>query len=103
MAYTGSSVRFEWDEAKDESNQRKHGVSFEEASKLFTSGAEYLELFDSHHSVDEDRFICIGLVRRVVVMTEPAEDCVRIISARWATPREEALLAEHLTGVLRDD
>ena len=99
-------MRFEWDEAKDETNQRKHGVSFEEASELFTSGAEYLEIFDSHHSIDEDRFVCIGLIRRgvvLVVMTEPAGDCIRIISARWATPREEALLAEHLTGVLRDD
>jgi len=30
------SVRFEWDEAKNHSNQRKHdGVSFEEARQVF--------------------------------------------------------------------
>lgn len=29
------SIRFEWDEAKDLSNRRKHGVSFEEASQVF--------------------------------------------------------------------
>jgi uncharacterized DUF497 family protein len=28
-------MRFEWDEAKNLSNQRKHGVSFERASAVF--------------------------------------------------------------------
>jgi uncharacterized DUF497 family protein len=28
-------IRFEWDEAKNLSNQRKHGVSFEDASEVF--------------------------------------------------------------------
>jgi uncharacterized DUF497 family protein len=28
-------MRFEWDEAKNLSNRRKHGVSFEEASAVF--------------------------------------------------------------------
>ena len=27
--------RFEWDEAKNRANQRKHGLSFEEASHVF--------------------------------------------------------------------
>jgi uncharacterized protein len=30
-----TGIRFEWDEAKNVSNQRKHGVSFEEASQVF--------------------------------------------------------------------
>ncbi len=30
-----SGIRFEWDETKNLSNQRKHGVSFEEASQVF--------------------------------------------------------------------
>jgi uncharacterized protein len=29
------SIRFEWDGAKNRSNQRKHGVSFEDASHIF--------------------------------------------------------------------
>ena len=29
------SLRFEWDEAKNRANQRKHGVSFEEAAHVF--------------------------------------------------------------------
>ena len=89
----------EWDEAKDLANQRKHGVSFEEASRLFTSGADYLEIFDDVHSVLEDRFIAIGPIQRgliLVIWTERDEDIVRIISARWATPREQNMYDEYL-------
>jgi uncharacterized DUF497 family protein len=57
-------VRIVWDEAKNLANQRKHGVSFEEASKLFTSRVGYLEVFDEAHSDVEDRFIAIGPISR---------------------------------------
>ena len=30
-----AGIRFEWDEAKNLVNQRKHGVSFEDASEVF--------------------------------------------------------------------
>ncbi|MBL8944275.1 MAG: BrnT family toxin [Myxococcales bacterium] len=84
-------MRVTWDDAKNVANQAKHGVSFEEASELFSSGAEYLEIFDDLHSDDEERFIAIGPVRRgvvLVVWTEVAEETTRIISARWASKRE---------------
>ena len=86
-------MRLAWDEAKNLANQAKHGVSFEEASRLFESGVDYLELFDTDHSDAEDRFIAIGPIKRgvvFVVTTEIAEDTLRIISARWATKRERA-------------
>lgn len=85
-------MRFEWDEQKNSDNQAKHGVSFEEVRELFTSGQDYLELFDEVHSTLEDRFMVIGLVSRglaVVLMTERDDDIIRIISARWATTREQ--------------
>ena len=63
MAHT-LSVDFEWDDAKDRSNQRKHGLSFAEARQLFESGADYLEIFDVDHSELEDRFIAIGPIDR---------------------------------------
>ena len=53
-------MRFEWDPAKAEANLRKHGVSFEDARTLFTSGQDYLEIYDERHSDDEDRFIAVG-------------------------------------------
>ncbi len=36
-------MRFEWNEEKNLTNKRRHGVSFEEASELFTT-ADYLEI-----------------------------------------------------------
>ncbi len=83
-----------WDEAKNLENRRKHGLSFEEAEELFASGSDYLEIFDEVHSESEDRFIAIGPVTRgliLVVWTARDDDTLRIISARWANEREQAL------------
>ena len=76
MAYT-VAVKVRWDRAKNLANRKKHGISFQEASELFTSGREYLEIFDDAHSEDEDRFIAIGPIRRglvLVVWTERDAD-----------------------------
>ena len=84
----------EWDEAKNLANQRKHGLSFEEAEELFTAGSDYLEIYDEAHSESEDRFIAIGPVTRgivLVVWVERDEETLRIISARWASEREQDL------------
>jgi uncharacterized protein len=92
-------VKVAWDHAKNRANQQKHGVSFEEASELFRSGVDYLEVFDDEHSVTEDRFIAIGPIRRgliLIVWTERDEETIRIVSARWATQREQALYRSHL-------
>ena len=93
MAYT-VPVKVTWDRSKNLSNQKKHGVSFDEARELFVSDVDYLELPDDAHSEDEDRFIAIGPIRRglvLVVWTERDEDVIRIISARWATKSEQKL------------
>ena len=87
-------MKVSWNEAKNRANRRDHGVAFEEAAKLFTSGTAYLEIFDEAHSDLEDRFIAIGPIRRgvvLVVWTERDEGTLRIISARWATRMEARL------------
>jgi uncharacterized DUF497 family protein len=92
-------VDFEWDDAKDLSNQREHGLSFAEARQLFESGTDYLEIFDVEHSELEDRFIAIGPIDRglvVVVYTEREEDLIRIIGARLANKREQALYRSYM-------
>ena len=86
-------VDFEWDDAKDVSNQSKHGLAFAEAQRLFESGADCLEIFDAEHSEFEVRFIAIGSIDRglvVDVYTEREEDLIRIIGARLAYKREQA-------------
>ncbi len=92
-------MEFEWDETKDRSNQRKHGLSFAEAKQFLESGGDYLEIFDADHSQIEDRFIAIGPVDRgivVVVYTERDEDRIRIIGARFANKREQDLFRSHM-------
>lgn len=92
-------MRFEWDPDKDAANQRKHGIGFEEASELFSSGVDFLEIYDQAHSDAEDRFIAIGPISRglvVVIWTERDADTIRIVSARKATKREAELFRENM-------
>ena len=79
---------FEWDKEKNEINKAKHGISFEIAAKVFED-PRYIELYDAEHSIDEDRYIAIGLVEEVlfVVFTERKQN-IRLISARLATNLE---------------
>lgn len=82
---------FEWNEQKSILNLRKHGIAFEEATEVFLDDNR-LEMYDAKHSYDEDRFIAIGKVRKVlfVVYVERGTN-IRIVSARLATKREERL------------
>jgi hypothetical protein len=75
---------------------KKHGVSFEEAKTAFRDEAQF-HYPDHAHSVEEQRFICLGMSdqRRLlmIVYTEEVTDRIRIISAREATQREEKIYA----------
>lgn len=90
-------MRFEWDPAKNETNRAKHGLSFDEASELFKTDVDYLEIYDDKHSDEEDRFIAIGPIRRGVIVlayTERDDDVLRIVSARMATKKERQRLEQ---------
>jgi uncharacterized protein len=41
-------IEFEWDEAKNAANQRKHGISFEEAKSVFYD-SDAIQFFDAEH------------------------------------------------------
>ncbi len=49
-------LHFEWDELKNKSNRKKHGIWFEEAEHVFGDPAA-LRYFDTSHSDEEDRYI----------------------------------------------
>ena len=88
---------------KEATNQAKHGISFGQATSLFTSGVEFLEIIDEGHGDHEERFIAIGPIERGVIMvifTERQEEIIRILSARKATKRETRLFQQHLKGEL---
>ena len=80
----------EWDDVKNEKNFKKHKIYFEDAAWIFLD-ENRLEYFDELHSDDEDRIKVIGKVDKVLVViyTELGEK-YRLISARYATKKEEA-------------
>ena len=87
-------MRFEWDAEKASINQKKHGVTFEEAQTVFGDD-DALRIFDPDHSEDEDRFILLGMsaVLRILVVCHcyrENDEKIRIISARKATKKESA-------------
>lgn len=87
-----AELRFEWDERKNTANQRKHGVSFEEAQTVFYDDRALL-LEDPDEA--EDRFVLLGLslaLRTLVVCHcyREKDDVLRIISARKANRSERA-------------
>jgi uncharacterized protein len=88
---------FDWDLGKARDNERKHGVTFEEAATVF---ADYDAVIDDdlEHSDHEDRFIIIGISARermlLTVYTIRTEDVVRIISSRPATRHEKRIYEE---------
>ncbi len=87
---------FEWDTGKAASNEKKHGVSFDEAATVFDDPL-FITVIDVEHSSDEDRYITIGISkdgRLVVIAHTDRADHIRIISARNATKKEEKFYAE---------
>jgi len=52
-------MKFEWDRKKENINIQKHGISFEQASYVF-SDPFALNRYDEEHSEDEERWILLG-------------------------------------------
>ena len=89
---------FEWDVKKSASNEKKHGVSFEEAKSAFTD--QFARLIpDPDHSEQEDRFILLGasIHSRLLIVCHcvRSNDRIRIISARKADKQERNLYEEY--------
>jgi hypothetical protein len=98
MAY-GTSVLFEWDDAKEALNVGRHGVDFALAAQAALD-PHRVELFDLDHSDREDRWTVIGMassipiVLRVTVTERDDGETVRIISARKANESERRIYAD---------
>jgi uncharacterized DUF497 family protein len=81
---------FEWDADKARENERKHGVTFVQASEVFhddhSSSVE-----DPDHSAGEKRYLIFGMSKQgtyLVVSYTERDDRIRLISARLMTSRE---------------
>lgn len=88
-------MEFEWDEAKNQANIRKHGVSFEIANRIFARPV--LTSPDRRKNYGEDRYVSIGQVGHaaVIVVTHTGRGGrIRLISARPASRKERKLYYE---------
>ncbi len=92
------NLSFEWDDGKNVANQRKHGVSFEEARTVFSDELARL-ISDPDHSGGEERFILMGLSAELRLLTvchcERDSEIIRIISARKADKLERKQYEEY--------
>lgn len=91
-------MRFEWDAGKDKINQKKHGVSFEEARSVFYDDNAF-EFYDFEHSAHEERSLMLGLSSKLRILLvcylyKDEESMIRIISARKATKNEQKVYQE---------
>ena len=84
------SLTFEWDQNKSDENERKHGITFEEAKTAFNDPFA-ITIDDPDHSDDEYRYIDIGFSSkgRVIIVwyTERSQN-IRIIGCLKATRYE---------------
>ncbi|MEX2206979.1 MAG: BrnT family toxin [Myxococcota bacterium] len=86
-------LRFEWDEAKNKENRRKHRVSFEEAQTVFYDDRASLIEDEDENDANEERFLLLGLsatLRLLVVCHcyRAKDQVIRLISARRASATE---------------
>ena len=90
---------FVWDNIKNSINKKKHGLSFEDAKDVFYD--ENAILFDDpDHSIDEERFLIIGMIKssKICIISHcyREENIIRLISDREATKKEKKIYQKGL-------
>ena len=90
-------MRFEWDEAKNRLNLKRHKIMFETAVLVFDD-PRAVTIPDQMHDEEEERFITLGqLEGRIILLVVHAdfevggEEVIRLISARKATQGERKI------------
>jgi uncharacterized protein len=91
-------MQFEWDEAKNQENIRKHKIDFADVSPMFDS--PMLIEPDDRFDYGEDRWFGLGFLYNgiaVLVWTERQNDVIRIISARRANRHEQQRFEDYIS------
>jgi uncharacterized protein len=92
-------MQFEWDDAKNRENIRKHKINFADVSPMFES--PMLIEPDDRSDYGEDRWFGLGFLHNniaVVIWTERQNDVIRIISVRRANRHEQQRLEDYLSN-----
>ena len=118
VRFSLGEMLFEYDPEKNKQNIEKHGISFENAARVFFD-YDRIEFYDEAHSEDEDRYNTIGAVltrnqtiignirknvqkiddilfvvyteRMTIDITDQFREVTRLISARLATSFERGV------------
>lgn len=81
---------YKWDNIKNKTNIKKHGIDFSDAVQMFDS--PLISRIDKRINYDEERWVGIGILKGIIaaiVYTEDElNDVIRIISVRKATSYE---------------
>ena len=89
-------MKFEWDINKNKSNTEKHGITFEDASKVFDDETSLIEF--SRLVGDEERIQIVGKILDIVIIIvayNERNESTRIISARKASKIERGKYYDH--------
>lgn len=83
--------QFEWFREKNDSNKKKHGISFEEIVSIFDDPLFYEQYDYEHSELNQQRFFGIGKVDgfAVIATCYTEDERIHIINARITTVREE--------------
>jgi len=92
------TMRFEWDDAKNDNNVRKHGIDFADAPEIFDY--PMLTWLDMQSEYGEDRWCAIGMtggcIVKVVFTERDDGETIRVISLRKANKYERERYQEIL-------
>ncbi len=89
-------MKFIWHEPKRQTNQKKHGIDFANAEKIFAGSTFTFE--DNRENYGERRWVTLGLLnmRVIVIVHTETQDEIRIISMREANKNEQLLFFRNL-------
>ena len=83
-------MEFEWDENKNKSNKKKHGIDFIDAKEIFKDENRSNSV-DDRVEYGEKRWITVGkMFKAIIVVIYTIRNATRIISARMANKKERA-------------
>jgi len=90
-------MRYNWDERKNRSNIRRHGIAFDDAKRIFDGPT--VEKVDDRFDYGEVRIYAVGLVNGLeitVIYMDEENGKRRIISAWRAEPHERRYFWQNL-------
>lgn len=93
-------MKFTWDSDKSASNEKKHGIDFDQAKEVFSDPNAIVDKAKTVHG--EERWIAIGKTLKlfiVAVVFTIRNTTIRIISARQARKNE---MKEYISYSLKE-